>query len=260
MNFVKKDYLFIILFFISLIIFAGGPNKRANKSSIVGKYLYFPFINSVRTIFQVEELKKENTLYLKKIATLNSKLINLENLLSKTIDAQENEIEEYESYIIAQVIAITGMVNKSNLVLDKGALEKINIETPVIDFKGNVVGKVVSLTAKNSVVLPISNPNFKLGVMNKRNRVQGILEVDNQNQAFMNMIKIGSDVRHGDTIITSNLSYVFPKGIAVGKVVELMESTEKSNTNLSAKIEIFADIKNLENLIILPKENKINEK
>jgi len=69
----------------------------------------------------------------------------------------------------------------------------------------------------------------------------------------MNMIKIGSQISVGDTIVTSNLSDFYPKSYPVGIVSRIHESQDY--LFISAEIRPFTQIENLEHIFIIKKNS-----
>ena len=65
----------------------------------------------------------------------------------------------------------------------------------------------------------------------------------------MNYIKIGSQVSIGDTVVTSNLSQVFPKNLPVGKIKQIININ--SGMYYKAEIEPFVNVENLGMVAIL---------
>ncbi|NLN85480.1 MAG: rod shape-determining protein MreC, partial [Candidatus Cloacimonetes bacterium] len=70
----------------------------------------------------------------------------------------------------------------------------------------------------------------------------------------MNMIRLGSQISAGDTIVTSNLSTLYPKGYPVGKVSRIRDSQDQ--LFISAEIEPFTQVENLEHVFILKERHK----
>ena len=65
----------------------------------------------------------------------------------------------------------------------------------------------------------------------------------------MTLIKQGSDINLGDTIVTSNISTIFPKGYPVGTVTKLIEAPDKVYMN--AEISTFVNSACLDQVIII---------
>jgi rod shape-determining protein MreC len=90
--------------------------------------------------------------------------------------------------------------------------------------------------------------------MNRHSSVQGILQADIGGKVSMNMIRLGSEIAVGDTIVTSNLSRLFPKGYPVGTVRRIKESQD--NLFISAEVAPFTLIENLEHVFIIRQRHK----
>jgi len=71
----------------------------------------------------------------------------------------------------------------------------------------------------------------------------------------MNMVKMGSEIATGDTIVTSNLSRLYPKGFPIGTISRLRESTD--NLFISAELSPYTLVENLEHVFILTKRKDL---
>ncbi|HEX7510790.1 MAG TPA: rod shape-determining protein MreC, partial [Chitinivibrionales bacterium] len=61
------------------------------------------------------------------------------------------------------------------------------------------------------------DPSNRTGVLLQRTREVGILETENGNDYFIRC-RTHADVNKGDTVVTSGLGGVYPKGLTVGVV------------------------------------------
>lgn len=179
--------------------------------------------------------------------------------------ALKNKIKEYQtsstivfdigdvSFQIAELIGYSGQFQQRNLMVNKGRGSGIRLDSPVVSATG-IVGKVISVSDTYSLILPFSNPLFQIPVMDKSTSVQGILQSHVSGSTSMNMIKLGSQISVGDTIVTSNLSTLFPKGYPVGTISRIQESTD--NLFISARVEPFTAVENLEHVFILTSKGR----
>jgi len=96
----------------------------------------------------------------------------------------------------------------------------------VVTGIGGLVGRVERVTPHTSVVLLISDPNVRVGVVISRNRNMGFIRGQGNDQAVMEFFEKLPDVKVGDSVITSPASRLFPPGIPVGEVtaIDLQES------------------------------------
>ncbi|MCF7794004.1 MAG: rod shape-determining protein MreC [Candidatus Cloacimonetes bacterium] len=244
----KKKFLFFFYFALSLFLIIGGNEARQTKADFLSKTIFSPFVNSVNYIQSLFEVKQKNRLLSEQLAIQTKKIVNLENTIQEINNSKiEYDVENY-SYVLADVVGFSGIYFERNLIVNKGILNDVLRNSPVVSNKG-VVGKVITSSMNYSIILPLNNPAFKLSVMSKRNKLQGILESDIYGDSYMNLIKLGSDIAVGDTIITSNVSTIFPKGYPVGVITRLKESPDQ--VYMSAKLRPFVDPASLDQVIIL---------
>jgi rod shape-determining protein MreC len=100
----------------------------------------------------------------------------------------------------------------------------------------------------------LNHSNFKLAVLNKNSGVQGILVADIYSNIAISYLRFGANIAVGDTIVTSNLSHIFPPNYPVGRIVRLEESIDA--LYLRGIIEPFNDIQNLQNVFVLLRERR----
>ena len=65
----------------------------------------------------------------------------------------------------------------------------------------------------------------------------------------LNDIPLSSSLKVGDTVVTGGMSFYFPKGIPIGKIVNYDSSSLEGYYEID--VEIFNDFSSLSNLYIL---------
>jgi len=135
----------------------------------------------------------------------------------------------------------------SYLTIDRGSDAAIREQMCVLTSEG-VVGRVLNVSGHTSKVLLIWDSNSRLGGIIQRTRVQGIIEGDQDGQCIMKYLEASVDVRPDDLVVTSGEGGVFPKGLAVGKVVSV--SRREGELFQRATVEPSADMVRLEELLV----------
>lgn len=244
----KKNFLFFFYFILSLFLIIGGNEARQTKANFLSKTAFSPFINSVNYFRSLFEIKQKNQMLAAQLALQTQKIANLENTIQEINNSKIVYDEENYSFVLADIVGFSGLFLERNLIVNKGLVNDVLVNSPVVSNKG-VVGKVISASLNYSIILPLNNPLFKLSVMCKRSKLQGIMETDIYGNSYVNLIKLGSNIAVGDTIITSNVSPIFPKGYPVGIVTQLKESPDQVYMN--AKLNTFVNPASLDQVIIL---------
>jgi rod shape-determining protein MreC len=245
----KKYILHAVLLILSLAMLLGSQEARIAKASFFGRTIFFPLVHSLKAIESNQQLKQDNFSLRSQLTESTLHNLELQNELRQYRDEQAIAYSTGEGdFILAEVIGFSGQFQERNLIVNKGRLHQIKPGSAVISGRG-IVGKIVSVTDTYSVILPYSNPRFQVPVMDQRTGVQGILQSDISGIISMNMVKLGSEIATGDTIVTSNLSRLYPKGFPIGTISRIRESTD--NLFISAELSPFTLVENLEHVFIL---------
>ena len=251
----KQNIIVFLTLFTSIFLFFGTESERRNRAVFLSRTLYIPLISSIQKFHSYKALKRKNEELLKENIDCGLEIAKYQKLLAIKTNNKKIYSTIKNKFKIAEIIGITGVYTQRNLILNVGRLNGISVGMPIISIKG-IVGKVISVSQNSSIGLPFNNEDFKLAVMDKSNGTQGLLEAEVTGINFMNYIKIGSQVSIGDTIVTSNLSQVFPQNLPVGKVKKIVNIN--SGMYYKAEIEPFINVENLEMVAILVGGN--NEK
>ena len=124
---------------------------------------------------------------------------------------------------------------------------------PVVNGDG-LVGRVVDTGAGFSRVMAIIDASSGVSGIVERTRDNGILtgtDSSGDGDALMMMgnLPLDADLMPGDTVITSGLAGVFPKGIAVGEVTEVRPSTDGMRNQ--AIVTPWVDFYHLEEVMVI---------
>lgn len=240
-----------ILFVLALVLFAGNSSIRIKKAQWLSQTIFLPFSRTIQAIDTIQKLHQENYTLKNQLTLKAIENLELHNRL-KAVQSNLSFNSEFAEipFTMAEVIGYSGQFHDRNLVINKGSRDGVEIDSPVVSADG-IIGKVIVVNLHNSIILPMTNSQFQLAVMDKNTDVQGILQSDLQGNISMNLIKLGSQISIGDTIVSSNLSQLFPKSYPVGKISMIKESQD--NLFLSARVLPFTFVENLEHVFILKK-------
>ena len=121
----------------------------------------------------------------------------------------------------------------STVVIDKGSAAGIKVGMPVADANG-AIGQVVRCGSTSATVRLITDENSSISVMVQSSRAQGVLRGSVDGTLQLTLVRTDQMVEVGDTVVTSGLGGVFPKGLPVGTVL----SVERTSGSLYYQIEV----------------------
>ena len=136
----------------------------------------------------------------------------------------------------------------STVTIDKGSLAGLSVGMPVTDSNG-AIGQIIRCGATSSTVRLITDENSSVSAMVQSSRAQGVLRGSIDRTLHRTLVRTDQTVEKGDTIITSGLGGVFPKGLPLGKVV----SVERTSGSLyyEIKVEPLSSAESFEEVLVI---------
>jgi rod shape-determining protein MreC len=153
--------------------------------------------------------------------------------------------------VAARVIARSPTTWWSSVLLDKGSADGVKPGMIAMAPSG-LVGRVSSVTAHTATVTLLTNPDSAVGGMVERagSRDAGVaFGVAGRTDLEMEFFDAQADVQAGDTIVTSGLGGVFPKGLPVGQVTSV--APPRYGQVRTARVAPAVDLANLEELLLV---------
>jgi rod shape-determining protein MreC len=209
---------------VCLIMLASNTARQQRIARFLTFSVFYPFqfyisqTARIKNIFTENEAMKETiAAQSTTIALLEEKALGIERL--EELLQLHNELSY--NLVTARVVANEPSLISRGAVINVGNEDSIKPYMPVINSRG-VVGKVIQATRHMAMVQLLKDPSNRTGVMIRRTRETGILETENGTDFFIKC-RVYTDVEKGDTIVTSGLGGVYPKGLNVGVISRIQE-------------------------------------
>ncbi|MEG1559586.1 MAG: rod shape-determining protein MreC [Clostridia bacterium] len=215
-------------------------------------------VSFFQNLFNTTDADKENEQLKIKLAQLEAELNDME------ATKQENErlrdllnypdISKTPDKVTARVIGKSSGIWFSTFTLNVGRNQGISENMPVLNGLG-LVGRVTDVSATTCKVISIIDTSSNVSVLVERTRengfVRGVLQTGGGgNKLELYYLHINADLVPGDKILTTEYGGVFPKGILIGTVKEVMRVTDDAN-QVNAIITPSVDFLRLEEVTIL---------
>ncbi len=165
--------------------------------------------------------------------------------LGKLLELREGEAS---TAIAARIVGRSPSAVVRTVVLDKGEANGVTKGMSVLSPDG-VIGQVVAVSTHAARVMLISDPNSGVDILVQRSRVQGIASGSAENGCVLKYIQRGSDIAVGDSIITSGLDGIFPKGQPVGLVTRV--DSRESRMFQEVEVKLSADLSKAEEVLVV---------
>lgn len=196
----------------------------------------------------VKELYQENQ-------ALKDRVELLENQLHEAdLAAKENQAlrdylgirDRYESFraVNAQVLGYGDGTYLQYITLDKGSSSGIKENMPVITQNG-LVGYVCDVSINSCRVSTILQYDTGVGVYVQRSGDVGITDCPYTlgEQGLLRVIYLPEDatIQIGDRVVTGDLGDIYPSGLTVGHVIEIMPDTYSRSLTATIMPEVDFD-------------------
>lgn len=271
MKFLLKSKLFIVLLLTVLILIAMGITAQKTDSlkwvESAGNIIVTPFqaffafsenttSNFLSNFSDSKQLNKKNKKLQEEIDRLKNKNRELSQFETENKQLRDmlNLKDQFFNFITVGANLISkDMGNWFNVFnIDRGSNDKVKINSPVITSKG-VVGKVTKNMPFSSKVESIIDSESSISAIISKSMdyviVNGDINLESQGLCKMNQIPIDLDLSVGDTVETSGIGGIFPKGLLIGTVKEIVRGN--SELERYAIIKPSVDFSKLQEVFVL---------
>lgn len=234
-------------FFVTGLVLAVALFLRQTQGAFVSE-LYYQVVQS----FQPGPTPQERWADAR-VSELETKLVDLEQQNQKLQELLDYT-ETYQGELIAAPV-IGRSVDHWWKQVTLGCGSTSGIKTGyVVSSPGGLVGRVIKVTPNTSRVLLASDPTSKVGGKIARNNFMGYIRGEGSGTAVMEFFDKVPDVKPGDKIVTSPVSYLFPAGIPIGTVETV--DLEKSPAP-EVVVKFTAPFDYLEWVVVHPFESRL---
>jgi rod shape-determining protein MreC len=261
---VRNVFLFIrrhfnFLFFLLLQIIALSFLFRYNKfheaaflnvsTEVTGRLN--ERYNNVEYYFQ---LKKTNEALVQENVRLRQQLIaNYEAPDSnKRLFRDTIRVDSVRKWLImeAKVVNNTISLPTNYLTIHRGFRQGVRSNMGVTGPQG-IVGSVINVSENFAIVMSVLHPQFRVVAKLKKGGEMGTIFWDGISPAFISMrgIPRSANVVVGDTVVTSQITSLFPAGLLVGTISEIVPDNTSNFFNL--RLRTATNFSNIEYAYVL---------
>jgi rod shape-determining protein MreC len=186
---------------------------------------------------QNKRLRQENSI-LREAAIANDRLRHV-------LDFKETSPLKLLS---AEVVSVDPSPYYKTVFVDKGEEDGVQRDLAVIR-PGGLVGKIFKTSPSSSMVMLLLDQNFALDVLVQRTRARAVVEGLGTSRCALKCLLSSDPVLEGDLVVTSGLEGVFPKGILIGEIASISESTGAIFQDIV--VEPMVEFEKLEEVLII---------
>lgn len=212
---------------------------------------FSPFLKISSRVMALSSLQTENHLLrsnLMEKSEENARLREQVHEIDRLRDLIDFRSAQRGSLRVSTVVLEIETRLGGGIVLDGGSDSGFEENMTVISPDG-LVGRVVKVRKNASLVKRIVDPGYRVSALTLRTRASGILGRDNTGRLVMEWVSPNAEIAAGDTVISSGLGSVTPKGILIGEVVAVQDRPESFSQSL--RVRPFVDFGRLEEVFVM---------
>jgi rod shape-determining protein MreC len=149
----------------------------------------------------------------------------------------------------AEVVAREWNGFTRGLTINRGRADGLERLAPIIVTAG-VVGRVLELRRNSAVIQLLTDPASSIGGVVHRTRAQGLVEGVAGGRLRLKLAAREEGFSAGDLVSTSGMGGLFPKGLPLGRVVQVHPATGLFRL---ADLEPAVDLAKVEEVLVLPR-------
>ncbi|MGX6442921.1 rod shape-determining protein MreC [Neobacillus sp. K501] len=272
--FLNKRLIILLVSIIVLVALIGFSIREREKltwpeqfikdtsgwvQSLVSKPAHFVagFFENLQDLQNTYDENKELKSRMEKLVSLEAQVQELEkdNKELRDILGEEETLRDFEP-LQATVIGRNPDRWHEMIIINKGKKHGIKKNMAVATAHG-LIGKVKTVNQFSSTVQLLS-------AMDPKNRISAIIQGDTNIFGFVQgydeekkallikSIPAGVEIKKDQNVITSGMGGVFPQGLPIGKVIEVMP--DQYGLNQTALVKPGADFYDLENIIVIKRQ------
>ena len=148
----------------------------------------------------------------------------------------------------ARVIGRPTSAWEGSLVIDKGSSAGFKIGMPVVAAQG-LVGQLVEVAPDASKIQLVTDRRSGVAALIQSSRAPGIVQGSIDGQLALNFLDRSYKPKVGDTVVTSGIGGVFPKGIVIGDVSFIRDV--RSDPYPDIEVTSRVPIQNIEEVLVI---------
>ena len=208
-----------------------------------------------------EQLARELDKALQELAVVDIKTARYDEVVAENerLRSLMGSYDKYSQYEpkFARVIGKDTGNWFATFTVDKGSSSGVTENMTVMSADG-VVGRVVEVGLNYAKVMSIIDGSSVVAALIERNRDNGVVrgmvdDTTSEHLLQMNYLPDVNDVRTGDTVLTSGLYGIFPKGLPIGTVTQI--SRQSSGLAQYVVVTPYTDFEHIEEVILLKPQN-----
>ena len=265
----------VIALFICIAMTNQKPRNVTLVESVINRIILFPqkayryakaYMTSDNGFFiDVDTVKEENQALKEKVTELENRLVNYDEIKAEneTLKDYVNLTDSYPEYtlVLADIISDSATNWEATYIINRGSKDGVE-KGMVVIVEDGLVGYISEVSRSSAKIISILDAGNSVSARMTRTRNEVIVKgsVSTAQKQELKIINIPSGVSliEGDKLETSGVGGIYPKGISIGRVKEVVH--RRNPLEDEAIIHPSVDFEKLESVaIIISNKGEVHE-
>jgi rod shape-determining protein MreC len=214
------------------------------------------FSKGLNTYVNIKEVASENDRLKKKVEQLaaSNQVLQEEAIENKKMRELLSFRTRYTRKTIpAHVIGRDPTNWYKSLTIGKGELDGVKKDMVVVVPEG-LVGKISYVSRRTATVLLILDKDNPVPALIRESRYYGVFYGSQTGVSLLKYVKSEADPQEGNTVITSGMGWIYPKGLVIGKILKVNKAEYSFYLDIKVKPEV--DFDRLEHVLVISDEGE----
>jgi len=271
-NFINKKGFWVIAAAVAIALIAAVSVALGSSGSDLANTVTNTLMKPVKTVmssfvdsledyynymYKYDELEAENERLKAQVAELEEEYreytdISEENARLRSLLELSERHSNYR-YETATIISWTASNHASSFTINKGTSSGLELYQGVITETGYLVGQITQIDSSSATVTTILDSTSSVGALvNESNEVaivNGDFALFQEGQMKLSYLQHDTNVISGNTIITSGKGGIYPQGLVIGYVDDVV--VDPSGLDVYATVEPAAEIQDLTHIFVI---------
>lgn len=257
----KRFLVFAAVAFVLIAFTFQFPHIRKTTSSLTHSF-FRPFFEST-SLLSERAWNVRNQFYNywnaidrqheqeQQIEELESRLVHSEEILLENVRLKS--LLEFRDTLQPKAVGvrIIGYALKpwkKSILLNKGTSHGIRDMSALVVPSG-LVGRIVETSLLTSQAILLTDPESRVSAITLTSRAQGVVEGNGSEKLKLRYLSLDDPIQVGETVVTSGLSDVYPKGLRIGRIETVQRDPD--GLHLSATVKPAVRFSKVEEMLCL---------
>lgn len=277
-RFPAEVYVFAVLAVVSFTVLLISTKSMLHNFRDAGFFL----VSGVRSgIYEVSSFLTRSVLSIRENSKLKDENAQLRELVARyeRLERSATEISQENARLREQLGFSQDLIYRhipaeligrdpdnlfSAMIINKGRRSGVEKDMAVVAWQGGsqaLVGRVIQVSAFESLVLPLYDSNLLVASRFAASRYEGILEGQGSSDSPLRMRFIPKrardEISRGDLIVSSGITGIYPPGLSIGRVTGIIY--REHEISMEAEVEPLIDFSRLEYVFVIDEKNLLEE-